>query len=176
MITISDLNLRSQDLFIRRHQEYINSNSKDIENGLFSKIESAQDTLKVLGLRLNKSTMTLESHYELINDLSIQVELYGKGYEEGKDYDYCEVDLQYFEERKIMSDFLAENEEYTIIQFDSEVFSYDNNTSMYDVLEMYSYLQQLNQSQQSLFVDVFLEYADSPINLAKKLVTHLKDW
>lgn len=172
-ISISDLPVNSQALFIRRHEKYINTNSEDIENGLYTRIENTTDTLKILGLRYNEKCNRLESHYDIINDLSIVV-----GMEHDNFHGITEFDLQYENERKALDEYLSEYPyEYVITYFDSEIFNHDENTDMNDVLETYYYLSMLNTKQQELFADIFVNgYGDSPIDLVNMMIRHLKDW
>lgn len=172
-ISISDLSVNSQALFIKRHEKYINTNPEDIENGLYSDIDLVQDTLKELGLRYNEEHNKLESHYDIINDLSITV-----GMEHDNFHGIIEFDLQYENERKALSEYLSKHPyEYVVTYFDSEVFNHDENTDMNDVLETYYYLSMLNTEQQELFADIFVNgYGDSPIDLVSMMIRHLKDW
>lgn len=172
MRAIYDLPESSVTLFIKRHKDYINTNVEDIENGLHTRIENTTDTLKEIGLRYNEQRGKLESHFGIINDLSIVVELstnYG-----GTLHNF---DLQFEEERENLGVFLNENPNYVLTYFDSEVFNHDEDTDMNDVLETYNYLSMLNTEQQELFADVFVNgYGDSPIDLVSQLIYHLKDW
>ena len=173
-ISISDLPVSSQALFIKRFEKYISTNLEDIENGLYSDIGLVQDTLKELGLRYDKNGGKLYSSFELINDLSIIV-----GMEHDNHNGITEFDLQYIEERDDLHDYLQEHSEtYSLTYFDSTIFSFDEKADIdiHDVLDTLNLLSQLNQSCQQLFVEIYGGYIDSPINLVNTLITNLKDW
>ena len=169
--SVNDLTFDDMVLFVKRFKENINDNVEDLVNALNEPLNNLPiETYESLGLRYDSNSDSLLSVYPIHKELYLYIEL-----NDGTEFELH--DKECYSELKRMTEYLSNNNLYEVKVFESDIFDYNSDTDLHDILELYTKLQSLNLEQQKLFVEIFTNgYADSPLTLVQILVWYLKDW
>lgn len=155
-----ELDLGDRLLLRERINKFADAIADDelFNNALDSKIEDIEDLLSEVGLRYDDDAQSLVVYNELISDLNTIVLYHDE-----------ELSLISEDDREFILK-LGKEECNNFKVIDSELFVFDDNTNITDVLDLFDLLQYLHETEQEMFVEIFKQWNGSPFDLVKIMI------